>query len=140
MSDKDASSHFPASPLLAHLAEPQGGDALPLRGYVGPSPDDTRVFLYSSLDDLSVSIEVARADVVHSVDAPPGLLPGGTILWVRKDAKITHRRTETVEIHKGRLRIRLGVPTLRRPYPKPCQSQCFQCYSQCYRVCISFCG
>ena len=131
MSNELRPSKIPMSPLLAHLTDAIGEDLLPLAGFIGPSKNEGLLWLYPNLGDLSTCIEVAVADVVHSVTAPELLLPqeGQTILWVRSNSKITHRRTETVEVHKGRLRIRMSArPALRRN--QVCQSVC-GCQSSC---------
>src|SRR5215213_8150441 len=52
--------------------------------------------LYATLD-MSRTIEVREEDIFHHEQLPPEKSPfgslGGTRIWVRKDAKVTTRRT-----------------------------------------------
>jgi hypothetical protein len=87
----------PENPVLAKLVAAGAANAIPLRGYVGPSTTRGRVSLYPSLDDLSNSVEIASSDILHFEAAPESVLPyGGVIVWLKKDAEITRRRVETV--------------------------------------------
>jgi hypothetical protein len=99
-------------PTIKKLVGDQSGLAkvLTLKGYIGPSSSQDRVTLFPSLDDLSLSFELARADVLAVEDAPESQLPnGGKVIWVKSDAVITRRNTRTaqehVEMRKGRLSI-----------------------------------
>ena len=132
----------PENPVLAKLVAAGAANAIPLRGYVGPSTTRGRVSLYPSLDDLSNSVEIASSDILHFEAAPESLLPyGGVIVWLKKDAEIPRRRVETVravpradrvEVRAGRLRIFRGAklapqpPCTEPPPPEqnPCGASC----------------
>src|SRR3954452_721663 len=102
---------LPANPLLAHLLAAVGAtNAITLRGYVGPPRDNGYVVLYPRLDDLSESFEIARADILYFTEVPELVMPfGATMIWVKVDAQISHRRGEIAkrpdlaEVRKGRL-------------------------------------
>jgi len=131
------------NPLLARLLVAEGAEnAIALRGYVGPSRAEGYINLYPNLYDLSESLEVAQADVLHFAEVPETAMPfGATILWVKKDAQIVHRQGEAAEntgaaeIRKGRLRIQLGM----RRTEGVCTSRCSSCQSRC-RTCQSRCN
>src|SRR5437016_5850686 len=84
------------NPLVAQLIAQGAESAMALRGFVGPTTSDGYVCLYPRLHNLSHSIEIALADILHSVEAPQSVL-GAVILWVKKDAKITIRRVGVSE-------------------------------------------
>jgi hypothetical protein len=108
---------IPVHPLLRKLVDSQEkpSNAIALRGYVGPSRAEGLVTLYPRLGNLFESYEIARDDIVAFEEAP-GLPNGGMIIWVKKDAEVTHRRGETtrtqaqnlVNIRRGRLFIRIN--------------------------------
>jgi hypothetical protein len=141
-------ANLPENPLLARLLAAVGATTtITLRGYVGPSRAGGYVIVYPRLDDLSDSIEVARADILYFTEVPELVMPfGAVMIWVKMDAQIVYRRGETAkgtdlaEVRKGRLRIL--TPLRRRlndvedchSYPNPpgcktCQSHCYQCMS-----------
>jgi hypothetical protein len=137
------SANIPENHLLTRLIAGGATNATAMRGYVGPSTTEGYIVLYPSLDNISESIEIARDDILEFAELPESVLPlGGTIVWVKKDAKITFRSVKTVgkasdpapkadfaEMRKGRLRMLL--PSLRRAVP-PCQSHCSgDCQSTC---------
>lgn len=96
--------------------------AMLFRGWVGPSTREGHIRLYPRLGDLSQSLEIARADIIHSTEEPQAVL-GAVVVWVNKDAKIVVHRVETPgapaatalqkpasyagEIRRGRLRMRI---------------------------------
>jgi hypothetical protein len=99
-------------PVIVQLVGDRSGlsNAMMLRGYIGPSTSGDRITVFPTLDDLSQSFELARADVLAFIEAPEALLPnGGKVIWVRSDAVITQRNTKTaqqfVQMRKGRLSI-----------------------------------
>jgi hypothetical protein len=126
------------NPLVAQLIAKGAETAMMLRGFVGPSAIKGYVRLYPRLQNLSDSVEIARADILHSVEAPQSVL-GAVILWVKKDAKISVNRVgvsqpadtpaeNLVEFRKGRLRIRIRAQqggVCQSPIcPNICQSVC----------------
>jgi hypothetical protein len=119
------------NPLIAQLIASGAETAMMLRGFVGPATRDGFVCLYPRLN-LSDSIEIAAADILHSIEAPQSVL-GAVVLWVKRDAQIRVRRVgaseaanlsaeslarlrkapagaprpDLVDLRKGRLRMRL---------------------------------
>lgn len=68
-----------------------------LKGYVGSSDTPDTVCLYLSID-FDTSLYIKKSDILHVQEAPEGELEfGGTYIWVRKDAEITHVRTESTK-------------------------------------------
>jgi hypothetical protein len=141
MADEGGSdAKIPENPLLVQLvARGVEDDARMLRGFIGPSRRDGFVTLYQRLDRLSDSMEIARNDILHFVEAPRSEL-GAVILWVKKDAKISVRKLEASEIsgaasqhknlrevRKGRLRMHVRA----RARDDVCQSVCDPCISWC---------
>jgi hypothetical protein len=138
------SSELSTHPTVDKLVGDHSGlaNGMILRGYVGPSKSDDCITIFPSLDDLSQSFELARADVLAVDDAPEAQLPnGGKVIWVRSDAVITRRNTKSaqqhVEIHKGRLSItmlrRLGDSDVCMTF------DCQTCTSNCGINCTSSC-
>lgn len=126
------------NPLIARLIEQGAETAMTLRGYVGPSPSEDHVRIYPRLGNLLVSIDVARSDILHFIEAPRSGL-GAIILWVRRDAQIAVHRVETsesaaapaqdadlVDVKKGRLHMRV-----RAQAREVCFSVCMDCVSWC---------
>ncbi|WP_214406209.1 hypothetical protein [Pseudonocardia lacus] len=153
---------IPEHPLLNKLvADSDNPDLTTLRGYVRRSTAPDVITLYPSLDDLSVHIDVTRADVVQftePTDTEPPLT--GTTLWVRKDATVTVR--SAVRVTAGELRNRLRRPgaaagptgeagekpdvvragrlVIQRRGPQPLANSCsLICTSNC-ELCGSFCN
>jgi hypothetical protein len=133
---------IPENPLLARLLVVDGAaNAITLRGYVGRSTAEGYVNLYPKLDDLSESLEIAQADILHFSEVPESVMPyGAMILWVKKDAQITHRRGKTPEranldeeVRAGRLRIR--VPKISNDLRRVCASFCFGGCRPCQSGC-----
>jgi len=136
-------AEIPENQLVARLISAGAANATALRGYFGPTTTEGRVTLYPSLDDLSESFEIARDDILAFEAAPDSVLPnGGMIVWVKKDAEVTHRRAQTVkiqaqnlaEVRKGRLRILMPVPNQLWPV---CRSRCFPGCLRCQSRCLS---
>jgi hypothetical protein len=151
------------NPLVAQLIAQGAETAMTLRGFVGSSAREGYVRLYPRLQNLSDSIEIARADILHSMEAPQSVL-GGVILWVKKDAKIAVTRVgvsepagtpaenlvdlrkgpagtppeNLVELRKGRLRMRVRPQQAHAV----CFSHCMDCISWCsclVHPCTSHC-
>jgi hypothetical protein len=91
-------------PILAKLTAGGADNAMSLSGYIGTSLQDGHVKLYPTLDDLSESVEIARADILHAADDPKAA-QGGTTVWVKKDAPVTYHRTESVKTSAQQLPI-----------------------------------
>jgi hypothetical protein len=129
---------FRENALLTELLARGAENAKVIRGFIGPSSNDSSITLHQSLDRLGDTVEIPRDDVLYLVDAPRSEL-GAVILWVKDTANVSVRRTqsETVsetglgvraqEVTKGRLRMRLkpawggGV----------CTSVCERCITWC---------
>ena len=151
MPDKtDPDVKIPVHPLLANLVGDHEGDAMALRGYVGPPTADGHIMLYPRLDDLSRASEFAREDVLTLEKAPESVLPnGGTIVWIKKNAEVILRRAESVKtqaqnlvgFRAGRLIIwrpftfRSEINCSRDPCGGVCASRCNTCTSKCLRAC-----
>jgi hypothetical protein len=58
------------NPLLEKLIAQGADTATVLRGYVGPSAREGYVRLYPRLGNLSESMEVPQADILHSIKEP----------------------------------------------------------------------
>jgi hypothetical protein len=140
----DSGAKLTAHPTVEKLVGDNSGfsSGMTVRGYVGPSMSEDRVTVFPTLDDLSQSFELARADVLAVDDAPDSQLPnGGKVIWVKSDAVITRRNTKTaqqyVQMHKGRLSItmlrRLGDGDVCMTF------DCQTCTSNCGINCTSSC-
>jgi len=149
-------------PILAKLTAGGADNAMSLSGYIGTSLQDGHVKLYPTLDDLSESVEIARADILHAADDPKAP-QGGTTVWVKKDAPVTYHRTESVKTSAQQLPItfspggaraggaraindavdvargRLRMQVRRVAVADTCQSRCSVCHSRC-SVCHSRCS
>jgi hypothetical protein len=137
----DAKLDIPEHPLLKKLAG--STDVTTLRGYVGAGKNDASIRIYTSLDDLSESVEVNKADVLHYASTPETVQPfGSTTIWIKREAQTTYKldrvdKTATVkEIRAGRLQIVVPGGGLRQ---NVCQSVCGVCQSVC-GVCQSVCS
>lgn len=79
----------------------EGGGAVKLKGYVGSSDSPDTVCLYLTLD-FDDCVYVKKNDILHVEEAPESELEmGGTYIWVKKDAEITHTRTESIKEKAG---------------------------------------
>jgi hypothetical protein len=161
MSDTDSEARLPENnSLLTKLLATEGvANAMVLRGYVGPTTAEGNVTLYPRIDDVSECFEIAPDDILHSVVVPESVLPyGGTMIWVRKNANIVHRRVETsarlsdrignvnrpeteagfAEVRKGRLRIQVrSRPAFQCTSCyncRTCTSRCNTCHSSCVPI------
>jgi hypothetical protein len=137
-------------------------DVVALAGYVGVAPSDEVLRLHPGLDDMAMSIDILKSDVLATREAPTNTMPmGGVVVWVSRTADVTYRHTRTVMAkaqrltryfgagpilapdHAGdRLNIQLrpamrhGVPPVYVPPEvcNPCQST--NCHSSC-SICTS---
>jgi hypothetical protein len=139
--------------LLGFLYERDEMNCHVLKGYVGPSSKESHIRLYPDLDDLSNALEVSKSDILGHSPAPDSLLPlGGTIIWLRADARVVVAKSEVkvltpssekqsvgiggIARNKGRLKI-----LLRSDGGDVCQSRCGTvCQSRCGTVCQSRCS
>ena len=142
--DTSPAVNIPEHPHLAKLIAAGATTGTAFRGYVGPSKREGHISLYTSLDNLSEHVEIARADVLACTELSESGQPAGRmILWVRKDAPVTFRRSETVgtaseiaqgidstQVTSGRLRIQ--VPS-GLSVTDNCHSNCSEgnCFSNC---------
>jgi hypothetical protein len=143
-----SSGEIQVNPLIAALLEKGAETGMMLQGYVGPSPNEGYLRLYPVLGNLRKTIDVARADILHSVESPRSGL-GAIIVWVKKDAQLVISRVESsatteaaprraryVDVNKGRLRMRVRSQWRGSDV---CQSVCDTCTSQCTYHCDSDC-
>ena len=102
-------------------------------GLLGRSPREGYWLLYLSLD-MSHSVEISEADIVHSEQLPPERSPfgslGGTQVFVKQDAKVTTSRTVS-QTHQANeppdefdLDIRLGAGAAAAQLPLPTRFTC----------------
>jgi len=89
-------------PLIAKLRPDPSKPYEPtvkLAGYVGRSTEEGRIRLYPTLDDLSTYLDIRREDIVHAEAAPESALEhGGTYVWVKQSAEVTHGQTQTTKV------------------------------------------
>ncbi|WP_280301500.1 hypothetical protein [Nocardia neocaledoniensis] len=163
---KDEASDIPGMvphPDLKRLAD-EGHDlsaVIALTGYLGAAPHADMVRLYRGLEDLSVSIDISRGDILKTTDAPTSTMPlGGVIVWVARTAEVTFRRTRTVSTTAGRVRDQFGAglavdtadtgrvvdrldiqlgPQFRGSSSSGYSPNCYTCRSQCFRCCKPLC-
>jgi hypothetical protein len=141
VNETNPNANIPENPLLAKLLVTDGAtNAITFRGYVSQSTAEGYVSLYPSLDDLSESLEIAQADILHFSEVPESVMPhGAMIVWVKQDAQITRHRSEIAkrsdlgEVRAGRLRIR--VPKFSTELRKICASYCFGGCKPCQSGC-----
>jgi hypothetical protein len=90
-----------------------------LAGYAGAAPKEGVVRLHPGLEDLSVSLDIAAADIVATRDAPVSTMPlGGVIVWVARTAEVTFRRTRTVAASAQQVRGFFGAGAVLEPSNK----------------------
>jgi hypothetical protein len=105
--------HKLARKLAKRGAEEGGGGAVKLKGYVGSSDSPDTVCLYLTLD-FDECVYVKKNDILHVEEAPESELEmGGTYIWVKKDAEITHSRTESIKEKAGFLEGEIARAQLR---------------------------
>lgn len=145
---RNPGSQLQEHPLLQKLIAGGATNSMVYWGYVGPSPHEGRINFYTSLNDLSASIEIARDDIIHFEDVPEIILPfGAKVIWVKQDASIG-RRFDTrgpdgfAEMVRGRLRMQVPATQIRQqdwdPQCSSCSSPCSTCRTEC-SVCKSIC-
>lgn len=90
-------------PILARLRSKPGEPPAGLTSFVGllgRSPKPGYWLLYLNLD-MSRSVEIAESDIVHAEKLSPEQSPfgglGGTRVFVKRDAHVTHTATQTQE-------------------------------------------
>ncbi len=135
--------------LLEKVNEGRTSDLTTLKGYVGPAEKKGFVRIYSSLEDLGESVEVAEDDIVHHESVTQAGLPDGAVmLWLKPETKVSVRRERSKEaigvsrylkeeeLVRGRVRIVIPGGGLQS---QVCQSVCKVCQSVC-KVCQSVCS
>ena len=140
------------NPLISKILANGGATATVLWGYIGPSPREGHIALHTSLRNLAISVEIAERDIIHIADVPESIFPfGAKAIWVKKEAPIVHRLAESadavkgdsaksgsVEVAKGRLRMRVANRRAAAGCTSDCVSPCSTCSSPC-SVCQSIC-
>jgi hypothetical protein len=83
--------------LRSKLGEPPSG-LVSYVGLLGRSPKPDSCLLYLNLD-MSRTVEIAKSDIVHAEKLSPEKSPfgglGGTRVFVKHDAQVTHAATHT---------------------------------------------
>jgi len=117
-------------PILSRLRDKPGEPPAGLTSFVGllgRSPKPGYWLLYLNLD-MSRSVEIAESDIVHAEKLSPEQSPfgglGGTRVFVKRDAHVTHNATQT---HKASetapdefdLDVRLGAEAQARSPRRP---------------------
>lgn len=90
---------FSVHPELARMAAAgvDVAEVIALAGYIGASAKDDVVRLHPELDDMSISIDIPKSDILAVRDAPAPTMPmGGVVVWLARTAEVTFRRTRTV--------------------------------------------
>jgi hypothetical protein len=110
---------FQEHPMLKKLLAAGAADSMTYWGYVGPSTASGRITFYPSLNNLSVSLEIAMDDIIHVEDVPETILPfGAKVIWIKKDASIGRRfEVEGAGARRSEMtssRSRRGVSSCRR--------------------------
>jgi hypothetical protein len=131
--------------LVAKLLAQGAENAVAVRGFIGPSKREGYIRVYPRIVDLSESVEIARADVVHSMRATQSP-EGPVVLWVKRGAtissnspaeKLDQPARNMVEVRKGRLRMRMRTAQAS----DLCFSTCMDCLSWCScSLCSSTCA
>lgn len=101
------------NPLVARLAADGCEEAITLTGFIGPSARADYVRLFTGLNNMSRSIEIAKSDIVATVDLPKSGL-GAVAVWVKRDAALHHHRIETAESCAARTSSGGGLTSVRR--------------------------
>jgi hypothetical protein len=98
-----ADDQLKEEPILARLRGKSGeapAGLTSLAGLLGRSPKPGHWLLYPNLD-MSRSVEIAEPDIVHAEKLSPEHSPfgslGGTRVFVKRDAQVTHTVSQTQE-------------------------------------------
>ena len=153
--------HLQEDPVVARLVSGSAPKGLTsFTGLLGRSTKPGRWLLYPSLD-MSLSIEIAEEDIVHSEHLPAEKSPfgslGGTRIFVKKGAEVTTTRTVSHTHEAGvagddfDLDIRLGgggsepkticaaTPMGTNSTCDTCATHCGTCHATC-ETCATHCG
>jgi hypothetical protein len=112
-----------------------GPDIRALRGFaLGRSPDESQWRLYLNAD-LTHFLEFDSGDVVHAEETKPG----STIIWVKRNARVTEFTSRTLpveflqgEVRSGFLRGLAGLTNVRALTDESCPcSGCAHCTTSC---------
>ncbi len=148
----DSTESLQENPLLRRLIGRGAANSMIYWGYFGPPSTEDRITFYPSLNDLSVSLDIARDDIIDIADVPETLLPfGAKVIWVKINARIGRRfarigpvhpgtTADFVEVTKGRLNMRVRTAPFRGGggVDSDCVSPCSTCRTEC-SVCKSVC-
>jgi hypothetical protein len=116
-----ANPKYRPHPLVEKLASGSGSSgATRVLGYFGSTADGV-VKVYPSLDDLGVCYEIREDDILHVEEASTQELPhGGSVIWVRSQARVEHcvaaRTSIEARFLTGRIAARMakGPPVTYR--------------------------
>jgi hypothetical protein len=118
MSCKD--SDLTIHPLLAKL-DPQPDDQrrfITIYGYIGPSPREGVITLYTELD-LSSYLEICKDDILSAEPAVPGQCSSPTKLLVTASAQVTRVRNTRTEVALDYLSGPISGALLPKASPGP---------------------
>jgi hypothetical protein len=88
-------------------------DVRMLNGFLGKSTQDGYWRLYLT-PELTEYVEFSEEDVIHSQRLDPNQSPlGGTVVWVRREANLTHTRPVSPEAHTEFLQGSITAAFLR---------------------------
>lgn len=117
--EKDARKGIKTNPLVARLLEAGSDNAITLTGFVAPAGRPGYIRLFTALNDLSRSIEIAESDILATADLPKSGL-GAVALWVKRDAPLQLSVTKSAascamrtqagelsEVRRGGLRMKV---------------------------------
>lgn len=143
--------------LVANGVDVDG--VIALTGYVGASPNEEVLRMYPGLEDLSVSIDIPKRDILRTMDAPTSTTAvGGVVIWVLRTTGVTLRRTRTVSTtaqqatgflagraldptDAGRVASQVGDRLNLQVSPRRAQGRsCWPCFSTCWSQCTMNCS
>jgi hypothetical protein len=125
--------------ILDSATKKKVGDGIPLLGYIGQSNNENLVVLYKDVLTPCDTMEIASEDIVHLIQAPNKILPfEGVIIWVKKDAPITYKRTLSTtpndivaKRQAGRLLVSVTGKFASDDCSSHCNGTCEHCQSHC---------
>ena len=100
----DAVEGLEPNPLVSRLQDAKAdGSAIMVLGFTGTSDRNDYVRIFTTLTDMSQSIEIARADIISVATLPNSEL-GRVAIWVSPDAELHHHIVEKAESYSSRTR------------------------------------
>ncbi|MFC7265670.1 hypothetical protein [Streptomyces lutosisoli] len=99
--------------MVGGLVDAGSEEAVTLTGFVAASSRAGYVRLFTGLNNMSRSIEIAESDILASVELPKSGL-GAVALWVKRDAALHHHIVETAASCATRTSSGGGFTTVRR--------------------------